>query len=110
MPRCGYCSLPFTGKAYIEEDGSDSDPQCYWLQHPDEAERTIVALRAQLQQAEAEWNRLFDDAWEVVASSLWNLEQCPTGSDHCNDVTRVHDRLEGFKERLVALGKPLEAK
>ena len=40
-----------------------------------------------------------DTLLEAVESSLFNLEQCPS-NDHCNDVTRVHDRLQMIHDNL----------
>ena len=52
--------------------------------------------------AEAVWDAL-DLELEVVESSINNLEQCPSSEDdHCNDVTRVHDRLLGQRDDLYA--------
>lgn len=40
--HCSHCGLAFNGKAYQENDGSASDPQCYWLHHPDQAEGVVA--------------------------------------------------------------------
>ncbi len=66
----------------------------------------VADLRAQLEEAEAENERLrdaLDDEEEAVESSIRNLEQCPSEDDHCNDVTRVHDRLLRQRKDLAAL-------
>ena len=56
--------------------------------------------RAQVARLEAELEDALDSEWESVNASIWNLEQCPSEDDHCNDVTRVHDRLLKRREEL----------
>ena len=45
---------------------------------------------------------------EAVESSLWNLGQCPSG-DHCNHVTRIHDRLQTIHENLLTAARKRQA-
>lgn len=52
---------------------------------------------------------LLEDEQEAVDSSIANLEQCTTEpDDHCNDVTRVHDRLLRQREDLDAYLRRVE--
>lgn len=51
---CGHCSLQFNGKAYVEKNGSESDPMCYWSHHPNEVEPTLADHQRQLREAQEE--------------------------------------------------------
>lgn len=77
-----------------------------------QAEAEVARLQTALEDAraflanptaarEAAYVEALDLELEAVESSIHNLEQCPSSKDtHCNDVTRVHDRLLRQREDL----------
>lgn len=93
----------------IKELEGERDKLQRWI----DAKCTIAGCwKSRAEQAEARERALenaLDLQEEAVESSIWNLEQCLTSEDsHCNDVTRVHDRLLRQREELAALSKERE--
>lgn len=81
---------------------------CAHEAHITELETENVALKAERDRLAAQVKAvgdLLDDVEEAIDACLRNLDECPSHrGDHCNDVTRVHDRLDELSERVKKNG------
>lgn len=71
----------------VAVDRAHETPGLDWAM-AEQFEGELMAARAQVAGLESQLHARD----EIIIASLANLDACPSG-DHCNDVTRVHDRL-----------------
>ena len=81
--------------ALTEEERGNVYGLAYLLEALADARLEVARLTEERDSEQAQVDTLL----EAVESSLFNLEQCPS-NDHCNDVTRVHDRLQMIHDNL----------
>lgn len=73
----------------------------YWQQEAERLSQRLTDVLGALQEQE----RLVESLEEDVNGAIWNLEQCPSGSESdgggfCNDVTRAWDKLLRMREAI----------